>query len=112
VSAGRLFRYFATLVAILIVAAVFVLRPSPFIGVSGNAMATSLEGDLPAAVTASCAEAGDDAWSCDASGPGGGDRSYDVTVNGFGCWTASPAGGAPHVGTPATMTGCITLMDH
>lgn len=111
-SARRLFPYLATLVVVLIVAAVFVLRPSPFIGVTGDAMAASLEDGLPAAVTASCAEAGEDGWSCDATGPGSGDRSYVVTVNGFGCWTASPEGGAPRVGTPATITGCITLMDH
>jgi len=112
VSARRLFPYVATLVAILVVATIFVLRPSPFIGVTGDAMAASLEDDLPAAVTTSCAEAGEGAWSCAASGPGSGERTYEVTVNGFGCWTASPAGGAPRVGTPATITGCITLMDH
>ena len=58
-SARRLFPYVATLVAILVVATIFVLRPSPFIGVTGDAMAASLEDDLPAAVTTSCAEAGE-----------------------------------------------------
>lgn len=111
-SVRRLFPYVATLVLMLIVAAVFVLRPSPFIGVSAEALAASLEDDLPAAVTASCAEAGEGGWRCDATGPGSGDRTYDVTVNGFGCWTATPTGGAPRVGTPATITGCITLIDH
>jgi hypothetical protein len=111
-SARRLFPYVATLVLVLGLAAVFVLRPSPFIGVTGGAIAASLGDSLPAAATASCKEAGEDEWTCDVSSPAGPARTYDVTVNGFGCWTATPAGGTAEIGTPATITGCITVFDH
>ena len=109
----RAFPYIATLFAVLILAGAFVLRPTPFLGVTAGAMADSLRGKLPAAATASCSETGDGEWSCKtADSSGGDDRIYEITVNGFGCWTATPADGAPEIGTPATLTGCITLLDH
>lgn len=114
-SARRLFPYVATLILVLVLATIFVLRPTPFIGATAGAMSASLGDALPAGSTVSCAEAGADGWSCDASGisgPSGSARTYDVTVNGFGCWTATAIGGAARVGTSATITGCITLMDH
>ena len=113
VSARRVFPYLATLFAVLILAGVFILRPTPFIGVTAGAMADSLASKLSAGGTVKCEEAGEDEWTCEtANASGGQSRTFDITVNGFGCWTATPAGGAPEVGTPATLTGCITLLDH
>jgi hypothetical protein len=109
----RLFPYLATLVFVLLLAAVLFLRPTPFLGVTADAMASSLQGKVPAASTVSCDEDGEDAWTCESTGSGGGATStYDITVNGFGCWTAQPAGEVAQIGTPATLTGCITLLDH
>jgi len=113
VSARRLFPYVATLIVVLFLAGVFALRPTPFIGVSADAMANSLDDASGAATVMSCEEAGEDAWRCLAAGDvAGRPRAYDVTVNGFGCWTAEPTGGVAEVGTPPTLTGCITLLDH
>ena len=108
----RAFPYVATLIVLLIVAGIFLLRPTPFIGVTSDAMAASLKGAAPIA-SVECDEAAENEWTCDttAAGPGQ-DRSYDVTINGFGCWTATPAAGSPEVGTPATLSGCITILDH
>jgi len=111
VSARRLFPYLATITVLLIVAVIFVLRPTPFIGANPGAVAASLEGGLPPPATASCERSGEDRWSCATTQPGG-DRGYDLDLNGFGCWTAAPTGGAPRIGTPATISGCITLADH
>jgi hypothetical protein len=109
----RAFPYFATFVLVGILAAVFVLRPTPFIGVTAGSMASSLGGKLPATGAIDCTDRGEDEWSCAASGATPArDRDYDVTVNGFGCWTATPAGGTAEVGTPATITGCISVFDH
>lgn len=107
----RLFPYIATFFALLVAGTIFVLRPTPFIGVTGSELAVSLDGRLAAAVTG-CEEVGEDAWRCTAGAPGGGERDYDITINGFGCWTATPARGDAEVGTPATLTGCVTFFDH
>ena len=111
-SARRLFPYVATFVALLVVGAIFVIRPTPFIGVTPGAMASSLGGSVNAGGPVSCREAGEDEWSCDAGATGTAARSFDVTVNGFGCWTATPQGGRPVIGTQATITGCITVFDN
>ena len=107
----RAFPYIATLLVVGVIAAVFVLRPTPFIGVTSASMASSLAKKLPAAAEVGCEEAGEDAWTCAAAGAGASDRSYEVSINGFGCWTAPPAGRA-QIGTPPTLTGCITVFDH
>ena len=108
----RAFPYIATLLVVGVLAGVFVLRPTPFIGVTAGSMAASLGGKLTAEPIG-CTDEGDDAWSCSATGATPAqDRDYDVTVNGFGCWTATPAGGEAEVGIPATITGCITVFDH
>lgn len=109
----RAFPYIATLLLVALLAAVFALRPTPFIGVTADSMAASLDDKVPAADTISCTERGEDEWRCSAApATREGDRDYDVTVNGFGCWTATPAGGMPEIGTPATLTGCVTVFDH
>jgi hypothetical protein len=109
----RAFPYIATALLVTLLAGVFVLRPTPFIGVTADSMAASLRGKVPAAASIDCSESGEDAWSCDVAGPTRAlDRSYEITVNGFGCWTATPVGEIATVATPATLTGCITVFDH
>jgi hypothetical protein len=113
VSAGRrLFPYVATLGVLLVVATIFLLRPTPFIGVTGPELATSLSGELGAVTATGCEEAGEDAWRCSTTAAADGGPAYDVTINGFGCWTARPAGGEPKLATSATLTGCVTFFDH
>lgn len=109
----RAFPYIATAVVVALLAGVFVLRPTPFIGVTADSLAASLQGKVPTATTIDCTERGEDQWSCDAVGrTSAAERSYDVTVNGFGCWTATPVGGVAAVATPPTLTGCISVFDH
>ena len=109
----RLFPYVATLLALGVAAVIFVLRPTPFIGVTGAELASSLNGELAAVTVSGCEEVGTDAWRCPAATPAG-DRELDldVTVHGFGCWTATPRGGEPRLATPATLNGCVTFFDH
>ena len=107
----RAFPYLATFVVVLLLAGVLFLRPTPFIGVTADAMASFLADEVPAASAIGCAENGEDAWTCENDGAPD-PVTYDVTVNGFGCWTAQPAGEVAQIGTPATLTGCITLLDH
>jgi hypothetical protein len=112
VSTGRrLFPYVATFLALAVAATIFVLRPTPFIGLTASELASSLDGELAAPV-ASCENVGEDAWRCSTAAAGGRGLAFDVTTNGFGCWTATPAGGEAEIGTPATLTGCVTFFDH
>lgn len=112
-TARRLFPYVATLLALAVVAVIFVLRPTPFIGLTGTELASSLSDRLSGEPASGCEKTGEDAWRCTAPAPAGGaERDYEITINGFGCWTATPAGGRVQVGTPATLTGCVTFFDH
>jgi hypothetical protein len=113
VSFRRAFPYLATLFVVLGLFAVFALRPTPFIGLTPEAMADSLDRQLPA-TSSECEEVGDGRWSCaakrgDEAGP---TIDFDVEINAFGCWTAVPHAGRPAVGTPSTISGCVTLQDH
>jgi hypothetical protein len=109
----RAFPYIATFLVVGILAAIFVLRPTPFIGVTAESLAAAFAGKLTAARAVVCTARRDDEWSCSATGATAAqDRDYEVTINGFGCWTATPAAGRAEVGTPATLTGCITVFDH
>jgi hypothetical protein len=107
----RAFPYVATLLAVAVLAAVFVFRPTPFIGVSPGAMESSLAKKLAGSAAVTCEKDGENEWSCAAEGAGPSlSRDFAITVNGFGCWTATPTGKA-EVGTPTTVTGCITVFD-
>lgn len=105
-SLRRIFPYLATLILVLGLAAVFAFRPTPFIGLTPDAVARSLGDELDRDDTA-CEEGGEGQWSC--SG-GGGD--FDLEINDFGCWTATPSSGQPRIGTPSTTSGCVTIWDH
>ena len=113
-SFRRLFPYVATLVVVGGLAAVFALRPTPFIGLTPEAVASSLDGEL-GAVETECEEVGDGRWTCTRSdsGPGAGSgTSFGLEINGFGCWSASPRNGTPAVGVPTEVSGCVTVWDH
>jgi hypothetical protein len=107
VSFRRVFPYAATVIVVLGIAAVFAFRPTPFIGLTPDAVASSLAGALAGNTEPSCEETGDGRWSC--RGAGGG---FDLEINDFGCWTATPTSDRPRVGTPSTVSGCVTLWDH
>ena len=114
-SFRRVFPYFATLVVMLVVFAIFVLRPTPFIGLTPEAMADSFGRQLSQG-TADCEKVADGQWRCKVTQPAsygsGRSREYDVEINGFGCWTAEPTQEQPALGTPSGLSGCVTLVDH
>jgi len=107
VSFRRIFPYLATLIVVLGVAAVFAFRPTPFIGLTPEAVTSSLDDELGNGVTASCEEVSDGEWTCASDGGG-----FGLEINDFGCWTATPEGRKPRVGTPSTLSGCVTVWDH
>lgn len=113
-SFRRVFPYFATLAIVLGIALVFALRPTPFIGTTPDAVASSFSRGAGGAVeTATCEETGDETWTCTSSNHSGGQvREFDLEINGFGCWTATPTSGRSQIGIPSTLSGCITLWDH
>jgi hypothetical protein len=114
-SFRRVFPYLATLVVLLVVFGIFVLRPTPFIGLTPEAMSDSFDRQLSRG-TAGCEKVEDGQWSCKvtqtASSGAGPSRDYDVEINDFGCWTAEPTEERPALGTPSGLSGCVTLVDH
>ena len=114
-SFRRVFPYFATLAVMLVVFGIFVLRPTPFIGLTPEAMADSFDRQLSQG-TAGCEEVADGQWRCSvaqsASSAAGPPHEYDVEINDFGCWTAEPTQEQPALGTPSNLSGCVTLLDH
>jgi hypothetical protein len=108
------FSYLATLIVVLGLAAVFAFRPTPFIGLTQKAVASSL-GDELGGVETECEEVTDGKWTCRRTGAGRGSgyaTDLDLEINAFGCWTAAPRNGTPAVGVPAEVSGCVTVWDH
>jgi hypothetical protein len=98
--------------AIILSLGAFAYRPATVIGMHGDALAQSLAGgDLVG--TSHCTETGDGLWRCSISDNGGsGGANYVVHTHAFGCWDADRVGrGSVEGGTPATASGCITLLD-
>ena len=93
-------------VAPLVALALFAYRPTPVVGVDGSSLAFSVgsgwSSDQCAAV--------EDRWNCEIDlDPGSGAIVYyKVTVDGVGCWEATPARASRGKRT----TGCISLLDH
>jgi len=106
VSFRRVFPYVATLIVVVGLFGVFAFRPTPFIGLTPEAMANSLDSQLGGAAP-SCEEVADKQWDCTA-----GAQEFDLEINAFGCWTAEPRSDRPAVGTPSTISGCVTIWDH
>jgi hypothetical protein len=96
----------ATLVVVTGLFGVFAFRPTPFIGLTPEAVANSLDSQL-GGEPPSCEEVADKQWDCTT-----GTQQLDLEINAFGCWAAEPKANRPAVGTPSTLSGCVTLWDH
>lgn len=105
-SFRRAFPYIATFVVVLGIAIAFAMRPTPFIGLTPEAVASSLDSQLGGAAP-DCEELTDEQWRCRS-----GSQGFDLEINGFGCWTAVPQADRPAVGTPSTISGCVSVWDH
>ena len=101
----KAFPYVATLIVVLGLFAAFAFRPTPFIGLTPDAVANSLNAQLGGEAP-TCREVADKQWNCTF-----GAQELDLEINSFGCWTAQPKSGRPEVGTPSTISGCVTLWD-
>ena len=114
-SFRRIFPYLATLLVVVGLFGAFAFRPTPFIGLTAQAMADSFDRRLGPGAS-ECEKVADGQWSCTLTKPTGYDGEptldYDVEINDFGCWTATPASSVPELGTPRELTGCVTLFDH
>ena len=110
-SFRRIFPYIATLLLVVGLFGAFAFRPTPFIGVTPEALSDSINGVITFG-DPQCEEISDGIWQCEVETGSVDKRSYDVEINDFGCWTATPAGSVPELGTPRELTGCVTLFDH
>ena len=95
--------------AIFLMIAAFVLRPSPVLGMDSEALQHSVGGFLGGG---HCEDLGGGTWRC--SRQEGGlfaDETigYLVKVNGLGCWRANRTG-VPGEG-PKRLSGCVTIVD-
>lgn len=95
--------------AIFLMIAAFVLRPSPVLGMDGEALQHSVGGSLGGG---HCEDRGGGTWRC--SRQEGGlfaDETvgYLVKVNSLGCWRANRTG-VPGEG-PQRLSGCVTMVD-
>lgn len=103
--------FFGTVILIF-GAVVFVVRPTPVLGVDGASLGRSVDGFL---ATGSCKRLrADGRWECfktDAGGSGG--STYLVEVDWLGCWDGRRRGRpALEGGTPLRISGCVTLLSH
>lgn len=110
-SFRAVFPYFATLVVVGLLFAVFAFRPTPFIGVTPEALSDSINGVITFG-DPECEEISDGIWRCEVETGSVDKRSYDVEINDFGCWTATPKSADPELGTPRELAGCVTLFNH
>jgi hypothetical protein len=98
--------------------ALFVLRPTPIVGVDGESLAASTGSTVNEINSVPCKQEGgedDDKWMCTYPGvpdpePGDpGPTTYEVTIDGWGCWNI---GGVQGPTDPPETSGCVTLMNH
>lgn len=95
---------------LLLVVGLIAARPTPLLGVDGEALQYSVDGGSLFDSHA-CSHEDDDTWTCAVYDSG--DSSaipIRVKVGGLGCWTAvrsEPAGG----GAPERRSGCLTAWD-
>jgi hypothetical protein len=109
---GRLVAVVVVLASLAAIA-LLVVRPARVIGVNGDALQTSLEGELPTAgsspAKARCTEASRGAaWRCDELSHS---ISYEVRVDDWGCWHGEHVGGLLSGPAPQRVSGCIWLLD-
>lgn len=109
--------YFGTVLVGLVLAALFAYRPSLVLGVNGEVLSAALNGSSLTSASP-CEPQSDGVWRCvvKMSEDGSSDVSshpYRVVVDGWGCWEADRLrGAATGSRTPATLSGCITVLDH
>lgn len=90
--------------------AAFAFRPSPVLGVDGEALQHSVGGFF--GPDRSCVEIGDQTWECshyDAQMSGA--VAYRVKVSGLGCWQARRTGFGGEGGSPRQLSGCLSITD-
>lgn len=96
--------------ALVLLLAAFVLRPSPVLGVNGAALQRSFAGFIGGSGRP-CDDLGDRLWKCRRMDEGlSGTVEYRVKVNSLGCWQARRVG-YPDEGSPRHLSGCITMVD-
>jgi len=99
------------LVALLAIAAVAALlwRPATVIGASEKSLAYSLRQEADSDARSGC-EGEDDEFSC-AIASAAGPVAYEVSVDDYGCWDAAGKRSGVEGELPATLAGCITIVD-
>lgn len=112
-SRRSLFLYFGTLGVVFALCIAFAFRPSLVLGVDGDSLSQSLNGSASLGVEVEPCVEKDDGWECSRSDASGFQTRYDVSVDSWGCWTASRGRGpAAGVGAPSSLDGCISILDH
>ena len=99
----ELLLYFGGFGLLLAVFAAFAFRPSPILGVDGQALSDSLNNE--AFVDAPPCLEFSEGWRCEVVDTSGNRAALHVSVDFWGCWIGK-AGGLPR------REGCITLLDH
>lgn len=99
-------------VALLLAVGLLASRPAPVIGVHGKALQYSVGGGNLGSSMPPCRPAGDGVWSCQRYDDGfSGTVSYEVKVDGLGCWRGVRVGATPGEGAEKRPSGCITVWD-
>ena len=97
-------------VALLLAVGLLAARPTPIVGVDGDALQYSVDGGSIVDL-GPCPHEEDDTWTCSVNSYGDSSTvTYRVKVGGLGCWTAvstEPIG----AGRPQRLTGCIDAWD-
>jgi hypothetical protein len=89
----------------------FAFRPAPILGISEGPLHSSVGGSV---ANESCRHLHGQVWTCprsEAQG-GSGNVSYQVEVNGLGCWNAIRSGGYDPEAGPKRLSGCITIANY
>jgi hypothetical protein len=90
---------------------VLVARPTPIVGVDGEALQYSVGGGNLLFDSEPCPHEADGSWTCDVYNSNvSGTVPYRVRVGGLGCWTAVRSGRIG-VGSPKRLSGCLTAWD-
>lgn len=103
-------------IGLVVVVGAFVLRPTPVLGVDGEALGASLPHRsevLPIGdPLGPCEHERGNLWTCDVVDPelSGGTIPYAVRVGPLGCWTATPVRAAYE--SYGRFTGCVSVIDY
>jgi hypothetical protein len=93
--------------ALMGLAAIAFFAPTPYLGMSHDALASS----VGHTTSRGCHPSGD-GWLCTTS-DGGSTVTYKVKVDWAGCWTGRPVGPTVARGeAQPAISGCVSIMDH